>query len=473
MAAWKARPLGALAVRTAILVVPIVAGMGTAVVLSRALAWPEPGTVPWWVALFTGSTVVSLLVGRAARLLLPLAALLRLSLVFPDRTPSRFRVALRTGGVGRLRRQVERIRAEGVGDDLNEAVETVLVLAAALNTHDPLTRGHSERVRALAEMLAVELRLPAEHIDRLRWSALLHDCGKLTIHPDVLHKTDPLTEEDWEALRRHPEEGAKLTAPLRGWLGPWAAAIEEHHERWDGQGYPNGLAGEDLSFGARIVAVADAYEVMTAARSYKTPLTSDEARAELAAQAGRQFDPDVVRAFLRISLGRAGWLAGPLSWLGGLTVIRQIGARVPHQAAAAGLTGAAVAVAGGLGAFAIGDPAPPPARTRAAVVAPAEEITLVTAPPAETPAVLGVQVTRPASPAQSAPSVTRRAPATTTTTTVAPAVPPPASVSEVCTDQAQQATADTPASARLNEIRAKQDPKTSGNPNCQPVAPGS
>jgi hypothetical protein len=432
------------------------------------------------------AVLTSLATGRLARRLLPLAALLRLSLVFPDRTPSRFRIALRSGTAGQLRRQVAQVREHGVGDDVNAAAETVLVLAAALNAHDPLTRGHSERVRAFTEVLAGELRLPAADVDRLRWSALLHDCGKLMVHTDVLNKKGPLTEAEWEEVRLHPEAGAKLTIPLRGWLGPWGAAIEEHHERWDGAGYPNGLAGDELSFGARIVAVADAYEVMTAPRAYKAALSADAARAELTREAGAQFDPVVVRAFVGLSLGRAGWLAGSLGWVAGLAVVRRLSTVAPKDAPGTGLVAVALSVAA---LFGLIGPA-----TEAARSAPSSS-TLVAAPgaptdarivvadvplvPAAPAAVLGVQFTRPDPPAPVIPApVAAPVPASVPTTVPPPTtIPPPpptvAPAGEACTAQALVATALTPAAVVFAAVRAAKPAKVGNNKNCAVVRPGT
>jgi hypothetical protein len=130
----------------------------------------------------------------------------------------------------------------------------------------------------------------------------------------VLNGGADLADDDWETLRRHPEEGQRLAAGFVPWLGEWGRTIVEHHERWDGSGYPNGLAGEQISYGARIVAVADSFEVMTAARSYAPARSAAAARAELARCAGSQFDPDIVRAFLGVSVRRLTWVLGPLTW---------------------------------------------------------------------------------------------------------------------------------------------------------------
>jgi hypothetical protein len=211
------------------------------------------------------------------------------------------------------------------GSDLNNAAIEILALAAALGQHDRRTRGHSERVRSFADLIADEMRLSQDERDRLRWSALLHDIGKLTVHPDILNKAGKPTDEEWAALRQHPLEGGRLIAPLQAWLGDWALTVAQHHESFDGTGYPYGLAGNDISLGARIVAVADTFEVMTAVRSYKSASSPADARNELTRCAGTQFDPVVVRAFLNVSLGRLRWIIGPVSWLFDFPFVSQIG----------------------------------------------------------------------------------------------------------------------------------------------------
>ena len=404
-ARWRARPLWAGALRLAVVAVPVASGITVAAVLSRTLEHPRPGTMPWWACVLAAATVASTLVAVAARRLLPLAALLKLSLAFPDHVPSRFRVALRAGSIGRLQRQVDHVRQHGAGADAGQAAETILELATALNVHDPRTRGHSERVRALAELIAVEMRLSTEERDRLRWAALLHDCGKLLVHTDVLNKKDSLSEEEWEQVRNHPIDGARLAAPLAFWLGPWSLAIAEHHERWDGAGYPFGRARQEISLGARIVAVADSFEVMTSARSYQRPVTPDAARSELARQAGHQFDPDVVRAFLAVSIGRLRWLVGPVSWLAELPVVRAA-IQTPAGTAPAALTAMSLAAASVFGLVVAPDTLVPTDTPPAQVVAaapsspgpspgPEPAPQPATAPPTD---VLAEQVVAPATP---------------------------------------------------------------------------
>nr|MDP8991829.1 HD domain-containing protein [Actinomycetota bacterium] len=323
---WQGRHGGALAIRVTVLVVPVVAAVAAATATSRVLPRPDGGfgTLLWWSGVIAASTLALAVVERQARRLLPLATLLKLTLVFPDRAPSRLRVALRAGTVRNLEKRLQHGARHGVGDDPGQAASAILVLAAALSRHDRRTRGHSERVRGFTDLIAEELYLTADDRDRLRWAALLHDIGKVHVHPDILNKDGTLSAEEWELIHRHPIDGALIAAPLRSWLGPWVDAIEHHHERWDGKGYPHGLAGADISLAARVVAVADAFEVMTAARSYRRPLGAAAARDELARCAGSHFDPMVVRAFLNVSLGRLRWVMAPIAWLAELPLVRPV-----------------------------------------------------------------------------------------------------------------------------------------------------
>jgi len=124
-------------------------------------------------------------------------------------------------------------------------------------------------------LVANELALPRGDRDRLCWAALLHDVGKLEVASGVLNKPGPLDSSEWDRMRRHPLDGARLCAALLPWLGPWGNGIAEHHEKYDGSGYPTGLTGERISYAGRIISVVDAYETMTAARTYKTELITD------------------------------------------------------------------------------------------------------------------------------------------------------------------------------------------------------
>jgi outer membrane biosynthesis protein TonB len=309
---WRARRGLSIAIRIVILIVPMAAGF-IAVQLVVGVAGRPAGDlafVAWLVALCGLATAASLVVQRQLRRLAPLAVLFKMSLVFPDEAPSRFRVALRAGTGRRLRETA----AEGKGTE-QAAAEELLVLLARLARHDRMTRGHTERVRAYSIMLAEELGLPAEDLQRLTWAALAHDLGKLDVPSEILNKAGRPTAAEWDVLRGHPGAAARYVEPLRPWLGDWVDAATQHHERWDGGGYPAGLAGNDITLSGRIVAIADAYDVMTAARSYKAPLPAEQARAELLRNAGTQFDPALVRAFLQVSLGRMRWTLGPLGWL--------------------------------------------------------------------------------------------------------------------------------------------------------------
>ena len=343
---WRSQPWTSLGLRLATGIVPAVAAAGTAFIIGEAFPPPSgPAAVSWWLILLVITTLVAVLVERVARRLLPLAALLELSLVFPDQTPSRFKIARTAGNLRRLEERIRVAKERGVDDDPSRAAEQILELVAAISVHDRKTRGHSERVRAYTDMLAGELSLSESDRDRLRWAALLHDVGKLHVPPRILNKPGKPDPHEWERLKEHPEAGARLIRPLLAWLGPWGATVAQHHERFDGRGYPNALSGSEISFGARVVAVADSFEVMTAARAYKRPMSVAAARRELAECAGAQFDPGIVRAFLNISLGRLWWAVGPASWIAVTPVLGWL-QRAASQAA---IAAKATAVAGVIG----------------------------------------------------------------------------------------------------------------------------
>ena len=311
---WNAKPRLAMVVGVSLRLLPIL--VGTLAVWAATRLLPRPSgwwIVAWWFGLvvIAQGTVWSL--NRWTARLLPMSMLLRLSLVFPDKAPSRVATALRSGNVEKLNREVTEAIDNGLPVEINEAIRTALSMVRTLSTHDKGTRGHSERVRAYSEVIAEELGLSVEIREKVRWGAILHDIGKLSVPSEILNLPGRPSPEQWDILRRHPGEGARMLAPLADWLGDAFHACDHHHERWDGKGYPYGLAGDAISLTGRIVSVADAFAVMTMARSYKKPYSIDVARRELLKGAGSQFDPTVVRAMLAVSVGRMNRIAGPLA----------------------------------------------------------------------------------------------------------------------------------------------------------------
>jgi hypothetical protein len=302
--AWLARPTASTAVRSAAYLLPAVAAVGAGIAVSVVLPTPSTAAalVLWWgtvvstavAALFLADMVVS-------RPLLPLAMLLRLSMVFPDHAPTRWSVARRVRGRRAVSRELNRARRHGIDGSAQAAAETVLAVVAALDDHDRRRRGHAERTHLYVSRLADKLGLSAADRYLLLWVALAHDIGKVKVPQSVLGEPETPTDPEWRLLRAHPINGAELCSPLREWLGEWWPAIEQHHEQFDGSGYPHGLSGSDINYGARIIAVADSFDTMTAAQSYRRPMSADAALWELMRGAGTQFDPAVVSAFIRAS----------------------------------------------------------------------------------------------------------------------------------------------------------------------------
>jgi HD-GYP domain-containing protein (c-di-GMP phosphodiesterase class II) len=322
---WLARSRAGFVVSAATFAIPIALSIVSAFAASELLPHPTSSAqhVLWWISILVIAWVAAILGERIARPLLPLASLLKMSLLFPDRAPSRFAVAWRSNSTRQLDRYAHGLD-DGVHREPVTAAVEILTLVTALSSHDRRTRGHSERVRAYTDLIADELRLPPGDRDRLRWSALLHDVGKITVHVDILNKVGEPSETEWEILRRHPLEGQRILEPLREWLGEWGLAVAQHHEKFDGTGYPFGISGEQISLGARIVSVADAFDVMTSSRSYKSAISPSAARKELTRCAATQFDPAIVRAFINISVGRQRWVIGPLAWLFDVPIISQL-----------------------------------------------------------------------------------------------------------------------------------------------------
>jgi len=176
---------------------------------------------------------------------------------------------------------------------------TLKALTAALETRDSETHGHSERVVTYSLRLGREYGLNSEEMKSLEFGSLLHDIGKIGVPDSILRKPAKLTEEEWVRMREHPLHGQQI---LRGieFLQGAARVVAQHHERWDGTGYPLGLRNEDIDICARIFAVADAFDAITSDRVYRRGKPYEAASQELDDWAGRQFDPKVVEAFHRV-----------------------------------------------------------------------------------------------------------------------------------------------------------------------------
>jgi HD-GYP domain-containing protein (c-di-GMP phosphodiesterase class II) len=189
------------------------------------------------------------------------------------------------------------IALQEVRPDSVPVIKLIDVLLRAMSEHDPDTAQHLEATARIAEQTARAMRLPEPMIVRCRNAARLHDIGKIDLDLRILRKPGKLTSSEWELVKLHPGRGEAILneIPLLRELAPIVGA---HHERFDGRGYPNNLMSHEIPLESRIISVADAFEAMTGWRSYRKPLSVDSALFELAINAGTQFDPAVVNAFL-------------------------------------------------------------------------------------------------------------------------------------------------------------------------------
>ncbi len=178
--------------------------------------------------------------------------------------------------------------------------QSLLGLANALEAKDAYTRGHSERVGAASRRVAVALGLQPQEADIVGQAGLLHDIGKIGVPEAVLRKRVELDEDEWALMRKHPLIGAQIVSPFE-FFAVGTLTIRHHHERLDGSGYPDGLAGEAIPIGARIVAVADVYDALTSDRPYRGALDREAALEYVAKQAGRTLDGRVVAAFVALA----------------------------------------------------------------------------------------------------------------------------------------------------------------------------
>ena len=185
---------------------------------------------------------------------------------------------------------------------------TLHALSNALDVRDSETEGHSRRVVDYMDLILGELSVPVGDLPTLRRGALLHDIGKIGVPDEVLRKPAALSEAEWVLMRKHPEHGARIISRIP-FLEDVARIVRHHHERWDGKGYPDGLAGEAIPLGARVFAVGDSFDAMTSDRPYRRAMSVVAARREVARCRGTQFDPDVVDAFLRVEARRLAAIA--------------------------------------------------------------------------------------------------------------------------------------------------------------------
>ena len=174
---------------------------------------------------------------------------------------------------------------------------TIRALAASIDAKDPYTRGHTQRVTEYALLGAISLTLSQQELEVLEYAGILHDVGKIGIPDSILSKPGPLTPEEWSIVRQHPVIGANIMKDA-SFLEESKKLVLHHHEKYDGTGYPDGLIGNDIPLGARLLAVADSFDSMTTDRAYRSALSIEDALDELHKCCGTQFCPVAVEAFI-------------------------------------------------------------------------------------------------------------------------------------------------------------------------------
>ncbi len=189
------------------------------------------------------------------------------------------------------------LRTRAAFDRLESAQSVISAVASAVEAKDPTTEQHCSRLAELALNLARSAGVSPETLEAIAFGAVLHDVGKIGVRESIIRKLTPLDDDEWIEMRTHPAIGAAIVAPLR--MGRLVAPIVRgHHERWDGLGYPDGLAAAAIPLGARIVGVVDAYDAMVHDRPYRARMSDDQARSQLIAHSGSQFDPELARVFV-------------------------------------------------------------------------------------------------------------------------------------------------------------------------------
>jgi putative nucleotidyltransferase with HDIG domain len=197
-------------------------------------------------------------------------------------------VTTRTAELQRERNRLERV-----------STATLEALVNALEAKDPYLRGHSARVADLSANIAAELQIPEEEVERVRMAGRLHDLGKIATREGVVNKEGPLTPEEFEHVKQHVIIGAQILAPLTH-LGDVVSMVRSHHERWDGTGYPEGLRGEEIPIGGRIIAAAEVFDALTTSRPYQEKMTPEQAAERLGDLSGTVLDPRVFEALAGI-----------------------------------------------------------------------------------------------------------------------------------------------------------------------------
>ena len=181
---------------------------------------------------------------------------------------------------------------------------TIEALASAIDAASPATHGHSKRVTQFALVLGEAIGVSQHEMTTLQYGALLHDIGKLGVPTAILEKNSALSADEFAAMREHPVIGERIIAPV-DFLQAARLIVRHHHERWDGQGYPDRLRGEEIPLGARIVAIADFYDAMLSARPYKRSMEPREVAGEIRLEIGKRFDPELAETFLSMVLSRS------------------------------------------------------------------------------------------------------------------------------------------------------------------------
>jgi putative two-component system response regulator len=197
-----------------------------------------------------------------------------------------------------------RLETQLIDEQLEGTEQVIFTMAAAAEAKDPETEHHLRRMAVYAVRLGKELRLDERQLLLLRYGGIVHDIGKIGVSEAILQKPGPLTPEEWVEIRRHPLIGERICAPLR-MSSALAPIVRHHHERWDGSGYVDGLAGEEIPLLARVIGVVDAFDAMSADRPYRKAMPFEHVLAVLNAGRGSHWDPDITATFVQM-LSRAG-----------------------------------------------------------------------------------------------------------------------------------------------------------------------